>query len=145
MGPAMPANVYQESDRITVAMPMPGLEPDDVTVVVEGTSLHLRGERRGDDQGARALGRRYLVEEWTVGPYDRTIALTAPVDGARANASLGNGVLMVILPKTDRPVSGRLYLVKVGQARGMRIGHVGQDHRAPQPGRLRPMGAKRAG
>ena len=35
--------------------------------------------------------RRYLVHEWTYGPYERTITLPVEVDGRQANASHGNG------------------------------------------------------
>jgi HSP20 family protein len=61
----VPVRVYHIDDRIMLAAPMPGLEPEDISVAVAGTRVTIRGAERGPGQHERAL----LLAEWTIGPY----------------------------------------------------------------------------
>jgi HSP20 family protein len=111
----IPLKVYRGTDRITVAAPMPGLGPEDITIEVTGEGyLVLTGRLRGALRGEKEL----LVDEWSVGPYRRTFALPLPVDGAGATVTYGNGVVVVALPISEatRPIT--LTLDRVGPARG---------------------------
>src|SRR5438105_9888604 len=80
----LPVKMYQTAERLTVAAPMPGLEPADITVRItaEGT-LELRGKRRGPRQDDMDL----LLDEWSVGPYERTLSLPCHVDGELADVT----------------------------------------------------------
>lgn len=74
---------------------MPGPEADDLSVEVTADSrLALRGELRGALKGVK----EQLVDEWTVGPYERYIELPGPLDGEAATITYGSGVLVVALP-----------------------------------------------
>ena len=42
-----------------------------------------------------------LVEEWRIGPYYREISLPQPVDGNLTNATYGNGVLLLSMPRAQ--------------------------------------------
>jgi HSP20 family protein len=111
----VPVKVYRSAERLTVAAPMPGLGPEDITVeVTAGGYLVLDGQLRGGLKGEKEV----LASEWSVGPYRRTLALPAPVDGPGATATFGNGVLVVSLPlvATTRPAT--LTLERTGPARG---------------------------
>jgi inorganic pyrophosphatase len=133
---ALPVRVYQGDDRIMIAAPMPGLEPDDISVTVAGSRVIVRGEQRGPGQAERDL----LAAEWTIGPYFREVALPQEVDGARANATYGNGVLVLALPKVkagqrSHPADFQL---EVSQApRGERIGHTGRARERTTTARTR--------
>ncbi len=122
-GTHMPVKMYQSPERLTVAAPMPGLEPADISVrVTEDGTLALRGKRRGPRQGEMDL----LVDEWSVGPYERTLALPCAVDGQLADVTFGNGVLVVVLPKAARTRAADLTLEPIGHARGQRVGSHGK-------------------
>ena len=122
--PSVPVKMYQAGERLTVAAPMPGLEPVDVLVRVtpEGT-LELHGKRRGPRQDQMDL----LLDEWSVGPYERTVTLPYPVDGTRADVTYGNGVLVVALPKATQTHAAELTLETVALARGQHVGSHGKD------------------
>ncbi|MGH2359163.1 MAG: Hsp20/alpha crystallin family protein [bacterium] len=115
-------NVYQEVNRIMLAAPRPGTEPDNIRVEIDGHRVSLSGSLRGPGQ---TRTQQFIQREWSVGPYDRIIDLPVAVDGARANASFDNGVLVVILPIAERPTAGILILTKIGTAKGQLIQHVG--------------------
>ncbi|MGH7621083.1 MAG: hypothetical protein ACREMU_01975 [Gemmatimonadaceae bacterium] len=48
---SIPVKVYRGSERVTIAAPMPGLEPQDVTAEVTAHALILDGARRGTLKG----------------------------------------------------------------------------------------------
>ncbi len=126
MDQALPINVYRGQRRLMVATTVPGLEPQNIQIAVDGHRLSVQG-------GLRGLGRErrsgYLQREWSVGPYHRTFDLPLAVDATRANASYDNGVLVMIFPLAAQPISGTMTLSKVGTAKGQCIRHVGQDLR----------------
>lgn len=122
----VPAKVYRTPLRIMAAVPMPGLEPEDITVeVVSAAQLILRGQRRGELKGIKDE----LLNEWGVGDYYRKVILPAPVDGTLANVTYGNGVLVVVLPIAPRTQTATLTLAAQSPTRGVRPGHMGKPIR----------------
>jgi HSP20 family protein len=125
----IPANVYRTAERVMIAAPMPGLEPEDIAVDIdESGHVVLHGDLRGALKGEKDI----LQDEWTPGPYHRELQLPAEVDGERANVTYSNGVLVAVLPVTDRTRPAHLTLEQVGSARGEHVGHTGRigDHAA---------------
>jgi HSP20 family protein len=118
---AVPINMYETEDDVVVVAPMPGVEADNIDIEIDGSTLRLRSELRGPGQ----QDRRYLTHEWTYGPYARTVELPIEVDGEHANASHGNGVLVVSLPKAARSRPVKVSLRKTGQFEGAHQGHSG--------------------
>ena len=122
----VPVRVYQSEGRIMVAAPLPGMEPADISVTVSGDAVTIRAARRGTRQEVRAL----TAAEWGFGSYRREVRLHPPVDSARTNATYGNGVLVLVLPKRrpGTPDEGaEIRLEAVAAARGQRVGHSGRD------------------
>jgi HSP20 family protein len=120
--------VYQSGNRIMVAAPMPGLEPQDIQINVDSDRVVIRGKLRGPHQHEQDL----LLTEWAVGPYYREIDLSEPVNGALANATYGNGVLVLSIPKMPSGQPGTradFRLEGINATRGERVGHAGHDIR----------------
>lgn len=122
----VPVNIYRGLRRLMVATRLPGLEPQNIRLEVDGGRFSIQGLLRGGRQERRP---GYLQQEWLVGPYRRELELPEPVDATKANATYDNGVLVVMFPLTSRPVSGSITMAKVGTARGRCRRHVGQDLR----------------
>ena len=122
----IPVNVYRGPRRLMVATHLPGLEPQNIRLEVDGERFSIQGMLRGAGQGRRS---GYLQQEWMVGPYHREVVLPEAVDAVRANASYDNGVLVVIFPRVARSVSGTITMTKVGTAKGRCSRHVGKDLR----------------
>ncbi|SRR6266849_1211231 len=94
----IPVKMYRTYDRLMVAAPMPGLEPENIVVeVTEDGHLMLHGDLRSMLKDVKEL----LVDEWSVGAYHRELDLPVTVDAERANVSYGNGVLLVTLPISE--------------------------------------------
>jgi HSP20 family protein len=122
----VPLQIHETDKLIVLAAPMPGLEPQDISVVVAGEKVTLRGSYRGARQESGDL----IVSEWTIGPYYREVNLPAPVNGPLTNATYGNGVLMLAMPKIESGSHGgytEFQLKVVESTRGQRVGHTGSD------------------
>jgi HSP20 family molecular chaperone IbpA/quercetin dioxygenase-like cupin family protein len=120
----IPVRVHQTQDHIVVTAPMPGLSATDILVGVHGEKVTIRGEYRGPGQETRDL----LLAEWTIGRYARELSLPEPVNGALTNATYGNGVLVLSMPKLapgQPPADAQFRLTVVDTGRGQRIGHTG--------------------
>jgi HSP20 family protein len=86
--------------EIRVTAEVPGLEEDDIEVLLDGDVLTLRGEKRSESEDKdRQFTERYY------GRFERRIPLGAEVEEDRIDARFRNGVLTVVLPKSGRAQS----------------------------------------
>ena len=120
----IPVKVYRSADRLMVAAPMPGLQPEDILVEVTANGfLVLQGNLRGLLKDVKEL----MLDEWSVGGYYRELPLPEVVDAVSANVTYGNGVVVVALPISDIMRPARLTLDKVGPYHGERVGNAGHN------------------
>jgi len=122
----IPVRIYDREQHIVLAAPLPGLEPENISVDIARDKVVIMGEERGP----RQHGPEVVVDEWTIGPYYREVSLPGTVDGSLANATYGNGVLVLSMPKSadDRPAPQvNFQLHPVAATRGERVGHTGMD------------------
>ena len=81
--------------KVTAALP--GLEKNDVEVLVDGDVLTVRGEKKAETEDKeRGFSERYY------GRFERVIPLPFEVEEDKAEASFKNGVLSVTLPKSPK-------------------------------------------
>jgi HSP20 family protein len=126
----IPINVYRENERIMVSTPIPGLEPSNIHIQIDGRTLSIRSGQRGPGQDRMG---QYVQEEWTAGPYDGVVTLPGWVNVEKANATYDNGVLVIIFPESHISSSGVITMEKIGTSKGSVVGHVGKDLRSPEP------------
>lgn len=100
---SVPVNVYRTEDRLMVAVAMPGLQPEDITIDV---SAYGRMQIRGDLRGKLKDWKEVLLEEWQAGNYRRDLELPAPVDASGGHATYENGVMVVVFPIASSNVAG---------------------------------------
>ena len=99
------ADVYETPDGYVVLMDLPGLEPDDVEIHVDGERLTVRGERRPDDTTRPESFHRV---ERSYGAFSRVFHLTSEVDPDKVTANFRDGLLRLELPRLrPRPARGR--------------------------------------
>ena len=122
----IPVRIYNREQHIVLAAPLPGLEAENISVDVARDRVVIMGEERGP----RQHGGDVIVDEWTIGPYYREVSLPQRVDGSLTNATYGNGVLVLTMPKCNETAAGEdasFQLRPVSATRGERIGHSGMD------------------
>ena len=92
----LPLDVYATQDAVIVRASVPGVNPDDVEITIEGSRLTIRGEIKPQkDEGD------YLLQEQRYGPFARTLDLALPVQADKAEASFKNGLLTLTIPKAE--------------------------------------------
>lgn len=99
LGRWVPAvDVSESDDEITVRAEVPGLNPEEIEVLVEGDVLTLKGEKKEErEQG----GRDYHRVERQYGSFSRSIQLPGAVVAEKVKATAANGVLTIRLPKQE--------------------------------------------
>ena len=90
-------DVTEGKDAITVKAELPGVEPKDINVSLEGDLLTVKGEK---EQKKEEKDERLHRVERTYGAFVRSVRLPAAVDGSKVSASFKNGVVTITLPKT---------------------------------------------
>ena len=89
-------DVFYEGDppRAVVQAELAGIDPDELSLEIEGRELVLAGHRRPAD----AEGRVYQQLEIDFGPFRRKIQLGADVVADQARATYRDGILRIELP-----------------------------------------------
>lgn len=83
-------DIYENADEILVLADLPGVQPGDLSVSLDGDLLKLEGHKRQvDDQEGKSLARLYT----------RAFRVPRTVDPAAVKAELDGGVLTLHLGK----------------------------------------------
>lgn len=91
-------NVTEGGDNYYVRAELPGMKAEDLDISVTGNSLSIAGERRIRAEDEKA---NYHRREREAGKFSRVISLPAQVDTAKVEASCVDGILTVVLPKSE--------------------------------------------
>ena len=77
---------------------VPGIKSDEIEISLVNNMLRIKGEKRqrleGKDEVYHFTGRTY-------GPFCRSIPIPSQVDPDKVNASYKDGILKVVLPKSE--------------------------------------------
>ena len=90
----LPVAMWEDDDRISIEVELPGVADKDVDVTVHNGMLFIRGERRPVE------GRNYLYNGRAFGRFERIITLPEAVDTENVQARLADGLLCIELTKS---------------------------------------------
>jgi len=92
-------DLREEEGKFTLQADLPGVDPENIEVTLEGGVLTIRGERKLESQqereGYKRIERRY-------GEFHRRFVLPDTAAEDKVDASYRNGVLYVTIPKHER-------------------------------------------
>ncbi len=91
-------NVSEDKDNIYVRAELPGIDPKDIEISVEGDTLTLRGERKPAEVGENVS---YHRREREFGRFRRSLTLPTRINVDAVEATFKNGVLTIVLPKAE--------------------------------------------
>ncbi len=89
---------WETAQSVIIRVEVPGMNKNDLDISVQKNSLCIRGEKRSEGEHRDRL---YHLMERAYGRFERTIPLPHDIDRERAEVSYQDGVITVILPKTD--------------------------------------------
>ena len=90
------ADMVESEDALLLEIELPGVEPEDLSIRVNGDQIILEGEKRRWQPSAPG---RYRAAERAWGRFRRVMHLGVPVNTHRAEAVLKDGLLRVRFPK----------------------------------------------
>ncbi len=96
-GGIMPMDAFERGGLYTLRFDLPGVDPDQVDLTVEGNVLTVTAERpieRTDDV-------TWLLRERPSGMHRREVRLGDRLDSSAIDASYDNGVLTVTIPMRE--------------------------------------------
>ena len=99
-----PVDIVEDENGITVKADLPGVSRENLAIRVDGETLTVEGEV--------ALGESLKMEavyaEVRVARYRRSFVLGRDLDTERIDASMGNGVLTLRVPKREQAKPRRI-------------------------------------
>lgn len=87
-------------DKISITAELPGLDEKDLEITVNDDSVSIVGTKKDEmkesktDQSASSIERSF-------GEFERTISLPCKVESDKAQATLKNGILKLLIPKKE--------------------------------------------
>jgi HSP20 family protein len=95
---AFPAlNVWEDSECLFAEAEVPGLNMKDLEILIQGNELTIKGQRQtigGEDV-------QYHRRERGTGEFARFVTLPMEVNADKVEATLKDGVLTIMMPKTE--------------------------------------------
>lgn len=90
-------NLYDAGEHLEIVAEVPGVGKEDLSVKIQGNYLEINGTRKADAPDGYEAHR---VERGTA-TFSRSFTLPADIDTDRVEARLKNGLLTLILPKSE--------------------------------------------
>lgn len=98
LGALASVDLSETDDALELTADLPGMEEEDIDVMLRDGALVIRGERKDEREEKR---KNYYRSERAYGAFSRTIDLPCEVDGDAVEAKFKKGVLTVRLPKSQ--------------------------------------------
>lgn len=95
-------DVYETPGLYVILVEVPGVPEESVEVRIEGNQLLISGTR---SRVRISHSGRAVQLERTQGSFSRSIPLFHPIDPGRMEIDRENGILRIVIPRTDEPRS----------------------------------------
>jgi len=92
-----PIDIAETERELVVNVEIPGVEIDDLNLSLSEDTLHIQGEKKPESKEEG-----YHHAERSYGSFSRSIRLHVDVQRHKISASYKNGVLTIILPKSEK-------------------------------------------
>ena len=93
--PALDAWIDNKAKSYHLRVALPGIEPEEVQVTLEGNNLTISGEHKTTEEKKNA---DYQYREFSYGRFERVVTLPEQVDAEKLAAEYKNGVLEISAP-----------------------------------------------
>jgi HSP20 family protein len=104
-------DLFEDGDRYLLRADLPGVAPGDVEIHIEEDTLILRGARHEE---AGVPREQFLRVERPHGRFAAQMALPPSVDRDGIQATHGNGVIEIVLPKRRPRAPNRVRVASAG-------------------------------
>ena len=95
-------NFYENENNIFIEIDLPSVAKDELKIKYENNYLTVSGEKKTEDDGKI---KQFYLNERSSGKFARSFSLPDYVDASKIEAKLENGVLEIVIPKTEQRVA----------------------------------------
>src|SRR6266404_1939794 len=113
--PPIESWIDRENKKFHLSIALPGFDPKELQVELEGNNLTVSGEHQEKDEKKDA---DYLQQEFSYGRIERTIVLPESVDTSKVSAEYNNGVLEITAPLNEAALPKRIEVKSSAKAKG---------------------------
>lgn len=105
----LPIDAYSTDNELVLVAPVPGVDPENVEITIEGDTLTIKGEIKPPLENVN-----YIYRERAFGPFMRALTLNVPVQADKAEATFEHGLLTLVIPKAEavKPKSIKVKSIK---------------------------------
>jgi HSP20 family protein len=97
-------DIFETDQALTVVMEMPGVDKANVEINVENDVLTIEGKI----DFSKYDGLQPLYTEYNIGNYSRSFTLSSKIKQDAIKAELKDGVMTLLLPKSEKAKSRRI-------------------------------------
>lgn len=98
-------DIKEEGDRFVITADVPGVNPKDIDVTMADGTIVIKGERKLATEEEEKSYRRI---ERVYGTFYRRFSLPDSADADKISAKCDNGVLEVVIPKSEKQQPRRI-------------------------------------
>jgi HSP20 family protein len=91
-------DIFEEEDNVVVKAELPGMKKEDIEITLKDDVLTISGEKKREEKVEK---KNYYKLERSYGSFTRTFRLPTQVQADKSKAKFENGVLEIIVPKTE--------------------------------------------
>ena len=91
---SVPLDIFRDGSNVTIKASLPGVNPADIDVTIEGVILTIKAETESEN-------REHVVRERRTGSFQRSIRLSEHVDTENVDPRYENGILTITLPLAE--------------------------------------------
>jgi HSP20 family protein len=95
-----PTDVFETAQGVVVKVELPGVSRSDLSIVLVGDRLVVKGNRTDPDAGRKI---QYHQMEISYGSFAKVVFLRMPYDGDGITAELADGYLSITIPRAPAP------------------------------------------
>lgn len=99
LGWDLAVDLYEENDSIVVKINVPGVDPDNVSVLIDDNHLRISGSTEEEKE---TEGKYYYSKEIRRGSFEKVIPLPQAVKKDNVSAEYEKGVLKIVLEKDEK-------------------------------------------
>jgi HSP20 family protein len=89
-------DVYSTPEELVIIAAVPGVDPEDVDISIEGDNLHIKVEYNAPLENVD-----YVFQERPYGTFERTLTFNVPIQADKAEAVFEKGMLTLTVPKAE--------------------------------------------
>jgi len=92
-------DIYEDADNVVIKAEIPGVNKEDISVSLTDDTVTISGKKTEEKKIEKE---NYYRKEIRTGSFSRSFTLPCAVDKEKVKATYKNGVLEIVLPKSEK-------------------------------------------